>query len=86
MLASASGIGAIMYVVRPADAATDLPVVGEGAALYPDAFPNCHAPLLPSAGWLAHTVTEELAELTDPEPLYLRRPDAVAPGAPKRVS
>jgi tRNA threonylcarbamoyladenosine biosynthesis protein TsaB len=26
------------------------------------------------------------AELLDPEPLYLRRPDAVAPGKPKRVS
>jgi tRNA threonylcarbamoyladenosine biosynthesis protein TsaB len=73
-------------VLRPADAATDLPVVGEGAVLYPDAFPNARGPLLPSAGWLAHAVTEELAELTDPEPLYLRRPDAVAPGAPKRVS
>jgi hypothetical protein len=31
-------------------------------------------------------VVEELAELHDPEPMYLRRPDAVAPGAPKRVS
>lgn len=73
-------------VLRPADAATDLPVVGEGAVLYPDAFPHGREPLLPSAGWLAVTVAEELAELTDPEPLYLRRPDAVAPGAPKRVS
>jgi tRNA threonylcarbamoyl adenosine modification protein YeaZ len=73
-------------VLRPADAATDLPVAGEGAALYPDAFPHAHPPVLPSAGWLAHAVAEELAELSDPEPMYLRRPDAVAPGAPKRVS
>ena len=29
---------------------------------------------------------EELAELRDPEPMYLRRPDAVAAHAPKRVS
>jgi len=73
-------------VVRPADAASDLPVAGEGAVLYPDAFPDRRAPELPSAGWLARAVAEELAELRDPEPLYLRRPDAVAPAAPKRVS
>ena len=73
-------------VVRPADAATDRPVVGEGAALYPDAFPDGRPPAQPGAGWLARAVTEELAELHDPEPMYLRRPDAIAPGAPKRVS
>jgi tRNA threonylcarbamoyl adenosine modification protein YeaZ len=73
-------------VVRPAEAATDGPVVGEGATLYPDAFPDARQPGLPRAGWLARAVTEELAELHDPEPMYLRRPDAVAPGAPKRVS
>lgn len=73
-------------VARPADAATDRPVAGEGAALYPDAFPDRRDPALPSAGWLARAVAEELAELHDPEPMYLRRPDAVAPGAPKRVS
>ena len=73
-------------VVRPADAATDRPVVGEGAVLYPEAFPDRRGPELPSAGWLARAVAEELAELRDPEPLYLRRPDAVAAGRPKRVS
>jgi tRNA threonylcarbamoyladenosine biosynthesis protein TsaB len=73
-------------VVRPAEAATDVPVAGEGAELYPEAFPRGHAPVLPSAGWLARAVAEELAELHDPEPMYLRRPDAIAPGAPKRVS
>jgi tRNA threonylcarbamoyladenosine biosynthesis protein TsaB len=73
-------------VLRPADAATGLPVVGEGAELYPDAFPDRRDPTLPSAGWLARAVAEELAELHDPEPMYLRRPDAVAPGFPKRVS
>lgn len=73
-------------VVRPDDAATSRPVVGEGAVLYPTAFPDAREPVLPSAGWLAHAVAEELAELHDPEPLYLRRPDAVAPGIPKRVS
>lgn len=73
-------------VDKPAALATDAPVVGEGGTLYPDAFPNAAGPGRPSAGWLARAVTEELAELRDPEPLYLRRPDAVAPAAPKPVS
>ena len=70
-------------VRRPADVATDLPVVGEGALLYPDAFPHAVGPARPGAGWLATVVTDERAELLDPEPLYLRRPDAVA-GAPRK--
>src|SRR4051794_8690096 len=73
-------------VVRPAEAASEGPVAGEGATLYPECFPDARPPSQPSAGWLARAVTEELAELRDPEPLYLRRPDAVAPGVPKRVS
>jgi tRNA threonylcarbamoyladenosine biosynthesis protein TsaB len=73
-------------VVRPAEAATDAPVAGEGAALYPDDFPDVRQPAMPSAGWLARAVAEELTELHDPDPMYLRRPDAIAPGAPKRVS
>jgi tRNA threonylcarbamoyladenosine biosynthesis protein TsaB len=73
-------------VLRPADAATGLPVVGEGALLYPDAFPERREPVRPSARWLARAVAEELAELHDPEPMYLRRPDVMAPGIPKRVS
>ncbi|HET6939884.1 MAG TPA: tRNA (adenosine(37)-N6)-threonylcarbamoyltransferase complex dimerization subunit type 1 TsaB [Nocardioides sp.] len=73
-------------VSRPADAATELPVVGEGALLYPDAFPRAAGPTMPSAGWLARVIAEERAELRDPEPLYLRRPDAATPGTPKRVS
>jgi tRNA A37 threonylcarbamoyladenosine modification protein TsaB len=73
-------------VDRPATLATTDPVVGEGATLYPDAFPHAVGPAAPGAGWLARTVAEERAELHDPEPLYLRRPDAVAPGKPKPVS
>jgi tRNA threonylcarbamoyl adenosine modification protein YeaZ len=73
-------------VEKPATVATTDPVVGEGATLYPDAFPQAVAPAAPSAGWLARVVAEERAELRDPEPLYLRRPDAVAPGQPKPVS
>jgi len=73
-------------VEHPGAAATELPVVGEGATLYPDAFPNAAGPARPSAGWLARVVTEGRGEVCDPEPLYLRRPDAVAPGRPKPVS
>ena len=73
-------------VDKPADLATDAPVAGGGALLYPDSFPNRIGPDEPSAAWLAQCVAAELVELLDPEPLYLRRPDAVAPGAPKPVS
>ena len=73
-------------VARPGDVASDAPVVGEGAVLYPEAFPHAVAPRLPSAGWLARTVAEERAELLDPEPLYLRRPDAVVNAHRKPVS
>ncbi len=72
-------------VGKPADLATEGPVVGEGAALYPDSFPAGLDPRRPSAGWLARTVAGERAELSDPEPLYLRRPDAMDAHAPKRV-
>lgn len=73
-------------VLRPADAASHLPVVGEGPGLYPESFPDARPPGRPSAGWLARVVAEERAELGDPEPMYLRRPDAATPGLPKRVS
>ena len=74
------------HVSRPADVATDGPVVGRGALLFPDAFPHPVGPEHPDAGVLAAVVTDERVELLDPEPLYLRRPDAAAPGKPKRVS
>jgi tRNA threonylcarbamoyl adenosine modification protein YeaZ len=73
-------------VDKPVNVATDLPVAGEGAVLYPEAFGRAVAPALPSAAWLATAVVEERVELTDAEPRYLRRPDAVAPGDRKRVS
>jgi tRNA threonylcarbamoyl adenosine modification protein YeaZ len=76
-------------VARPDDVATDEPVVGPGAGLYPHAFPDGRAPLLPSAGWLARVVATTLAdggETLPPEPLYLRRPDAAEPHRPKPVS
>lgn len=74
------------HVARPADVVTERPVVGEGSTLYPDDFLVSAPPHRPSAGWLARVVHGERAELLDPEPLYLRRPDATMPGQPKRVS
>lgn len=73
-------------VDRPADVASAIPVVGEGAHLYPESFPQPVGPQRPGAGWLALAVTGERVELMDPEPLYLRRPDAVAAAKPKAVS
>ena len=60
---------------------------GEGAVLYPEAFPTRGraGAARPPAGWPARWPASA-AELVDPEPLYLRRPDAVAPGRPKAVS
>lgn len=72
-------------VDRPAVLATDRPVVGEGAALYPDAFPAGRAPLRPDAAWLARAVASRRVDVLEPEPMYLRRPDAEVPRSPKAV-
>lgn len=77
------------HVARPAELTTDGPVVGQGAELYPEAFPHSRPPVLPSAGWLARLVAAALVAgepLLPPEPLYLRRPDAAEPHRPKPVS
>jgi len=70
-----------------------LPVAGEGAVKYPDSFPTAIDPVLPSAADLAELTVRRLAAgasaampLLPPAPLYLRRPDAVEPGARKPVS
>jgi tRNA threonylcarbamoyladenosine biosynthesis protein TsaB len=73
-------------VDKPANLATDAAVVGEGAVLYPEAFPHPAGPTHPRATWLARAVAEERAELSDPEPLYLWRPDAAMPGPRKPAS
>jgi tRNA threonylcarbamoyladenosine biosynthesis protein TsaB len=65
------------------------PVVGRGAVLYPDALGAAAEPLEAQAGDLATVAVQALASghpLLPPEPLYLRRPDAVEPGARKRVT
>ncbi|MBM9459744.1 tRNA (adenosine(37)-N6)-threonylcarbamoyltransferase complex dimerization subunit type 1 TsaB [Nocardioides sp. zg-536] len=72
-------------VDRPATLTTDLPVVGEGAVLYPEAFADARGPRRPDAAWLARAVVAGTVELMAPEPLYLRRPDAEIPRAPKAV-
>jgi tRNA threonylcarbamoyladenosine biosynthesis protein TsaB len=74
------------HVSKPAEIATDVPVVGAGARLYPEAFATPVGPGYPSAAVLAALLNDERVELLDPEPLYLRRPDTAAPRAPKRVS
>jgi tRNA threonylcarbamoyladenosine biosynthesis protein TsaB len=77
-------------VARAADLPEDvrtLPVAGVGPALWPDAFPRPIGPSYPRAGTLATAVVlrDPRVELLAPRPLYLRRPDAVEPGAPKAV-
>jgi tRNA threonylcarbamoyl adenosine modification protein YeaZ len=67
------------------------PTAGEGALLYPSYLPNGIAPTYPAATSLCRMAAAALAagdtgRLLPPEPLYLRRPDAREPSAPKRVS
>jgi tRNA threonylcarbamoyladenosine biosynthesis protein TsaB len=70
-------------VSAPADVAAQLdgaPVVGRGGLLYPEVLPGRVGPLDVSAGHLADLAARLLAagaDLSDVEPLYLRRPDAV---------
>ena len=72
-------------VDRPAEIAEQLaglPVVGAGAILYPEAFPDARGPEHVSAAALASLAAEKLAagsEFLPPVPLYLRRPDAQVP-------
>jgi tRNA threonylcarbamoyladenosine biosynthesis protein TsaB len=69
-----------------------LPVIGEGAALYPEVLgASGHEPLLPTASAVGELAVARLAgekgpDLLPPEPLYLRRPDAREPGPRKQVT
>ena len=75
------------FVDRPVDIPVDgRPVAGAGPDLYPGVFDRVIGPRDPTAAALARLVAGERTELLDPEPVYLRRPDAVAPGKPKPVS
>ncbi|MEU3045652.1 tRNA (adenosine(37)-N6)-threonylcarbamoyltransferase complex dimerization subunit type 1 TsaB [Streptomyces sp. NPDC006984] len=72
-------------VDRPAEIAEQVagvPAVGAGALLYPGTFPDTRAPEHASAAALASLAAERLATgagFLDPQPLYLRRPDAQVP-------
>ena len=76
-------------VARPAElpeGLRTLPCVGPGPGMYPDDLTDPRGLERPSAAWLARAVVDGLAATTLPEPLYLRRPDAVASAARKPVS
>lgn len=73
------------HVDRPTEL-PDLLAVGAGPVLYPSAFSRTAGPETPDAATLALAVADERVELVDPEPIYLRRPDATVPGPPKKVS
>jgi len=65
-----------------ADEARGLPVIGRGAVLYAESFGPRVGSLDVSAGALADLAARMLAageELPEPEPMYLRRPDARPP-------
>ncbi len=97
VVAAAGGTGTAERIdgpaVRaPADLAAALggvPVVGRGAALYPDLLgePPAGSPLDVTAAAVARLAVR-MRRRGDPlavRPLYLRRPDAAVPGARKRV-
>ena len=69
-----------------------LRAAGEGPMLYPEVLPDSLGPAFPAAATLCRIAIAALAagdpdnKLLPPEPLYLRRPDAREPGAPKRVT
>jgi tRNA threonylcarbamoyl adenosine modification protein YeaZ len=78
-------------VGRPAEVVAELgwtgAVVGDGARLHPDAFTGTlppGQPWLPQAADLVRALHAGAPAL-EPQPLYLRRPDAAVPGAPKQV-
>jgi tRNA threonylcarbamoyladenosine biosynthesis protein TsaB len=68
-----------------------LPVAGDGGSMYPDSFGEIIDPAYPDARTLCEVVVRRLllhegTGLLAPDPLYLRRPDAREPGAPKKVT
>jgi tRNA threonylcarbamoyladenosine biosynthesis protein TsaB len=83
------------HVTPPADLPGDVRVFGRGATLYPDVDGvqwQPDGPLDVDAGAVAELVALGTAarpvagvQLLPPEPLYLRRPDAVPPGRRKPV-
>lgn len=74
------------HVDRPADVDWRGAAFGAGALLYRDAFAAAHGPQYPSAATMCALVAGGRVALLEPQPLYLRRPDAVEPGARKAVT
>ena len=81
-----------VQVAKPAELDTGgLPLVGGGARMYAEvlgAGAGDPEPLHPDAAAMAELVLLRLSQgvkLPEPQPLYLRRPDAVEPGTPKKV-
>ena len=75
-------------VTAPAALPAGLPVAGEGAHAYPEVLGEAIPPRYPSAATAARWCAARLATgepLGPPDPLYLRRPDAREPAAPKSV-
>jgi tRNA threonylcarbamoyl adenosine modification protein YeaZ len=76
-------------VSAPALLPDRVPVAGQGPVLYPGLAARQIGPQYPSAGQLATISAERQASgapAAPAEPLYLRRPDAIQPGRPKRVT
>jgi tRNA threonylcarbamoyladenosine biosynthesis protein TsaB len=78
-------------VDRPADVEWRGPAFGSGASMYRDVFADARVLQspgleLPNAGVLASMVVAGSAIVLPPDPLYLRRPDAVEPPARKVVT
>lgn len=61
------------------------PAYGLGALTYRDSFTAAQPPEFPDAGVLATLVVTDALTPLPPDPLYLRRPDAVEPGPRKAV-
>lgn len=82
-------------VDRPAEIDTEgLSLIGDGARMYAEVLgagdlgTEALEPLYPDAAAMAELALLRLhggQPLPEPAPLYLRRPDAVEPGAPKKV-
>jgi tRNA threonylcarbamoyl adenosine modification protein YeaZ len=76
-------------VTGPALLPAGYPVAGAGPRLYPGLTAEPLPPVYPAAADLAQIVAERQARgapVLPAEPLYLRKPDARVPGAPKRVT
>jgi tRNA threonylcarbamoyladenosine biosynthesis protein TsaB len=75
-------------VAAPATLPAGLPAAGEGAVVYAGLLGDPIPPRYPSAATAVLLCAKRLAvgdPLSPAEPLYLRRPDARVPGAPKSV-